>query len=133
MVCSPGVAAVHVYVNSFHAYFPDAGCSAAACHGPPSIFTSTDLSGVPSFRTNPVILCALPSLLTRATIDFRRMWVTAVSFQTVSPSIFSSRMVRYHRDWYFPMYGSSWTWMRESHFTFATPYHPGTINRSGAP
>src|SRR5215468_11046745 len=103
MVCSPGVAPVHVYVNTFHANLPAGGNIVAVCHGPLSTFTSTDLRGVPSPSTNPVIVCALPSLVTRATTDFNRMCVTAVSFHTVSPSIFSSCIVRYQRDWNLPM------------------------------
>src|SRR5262249_53576675 len=118
---------------SFHAYLPADGASVAACHMPLSIFTSTERSGVPSFNTKPTTLCWLPSFVTRATMDFRRMWVTAVSFHTVSPSIFSSRIVRYHRGWYLPMNGPRWTWMRDSHLTLATPYQPGTSRRSGAP
>ena len=61
------------------------------------------------------------------------MCVTAVSSHFVSPSIVSSLSVRYHRTWYLPMYGSCWAWICESHLTFATPYHPGTIRRSGEP
>src|SRR5438093_13304261 len=56
-VCSPGVAPVHMYVNSFQEYllFVD-GSSVAGCHGPPSTLTSTSFIGVPSFSTTPMTL-----------------------------------------------------------------------------
>ena len=52
-VCSPGVAPVQRYENSFQEYCVLAGSSVARCHGPSSTFTSTERSGVPSFSTNP--------------------------------------------------------------------------------
>src|SRR5438105_9020560 len=102
MVCSPDVAPAHVYVKYFHAYLPAGVWIVAACRGPLSTFTSTDFSGVPSFSTKPNTLCAPPSFVTRAMTDFSRMCVTAVSFHTVSPSIFCSYIVRYQRDWNLP-------------------------------
>src|SRR6266852_8268755 len=108
IVWSPGVAPFQVYVNSFHPYFSFVdGSIVAACHGPSSTFTSTDLIAVPSFSTTPVTLCALPFLVTRATNDFNCMCVTAVSFNRISPSIISLRTVRYQRAWYLPRYCSS--------------------------
>ena len=65
--------------------------------------------------------------------DFSCMWVTAVSFHFISPSIISPRSVRYQRAWNLPRYASSCTWICESHLTLATPYQPGTSSRSGAP
>src|ERR1051325_9770480 len=105
----------------------------AACHGPSSIFTSTDLIGVPSLRTTVSTLYWLPVFVTRAMNDFRFMCVTAVSMYFICPSIISPRTVRYHRAWYLPRYASSWMWICESHFTLATPYQPGVSRRSGAP
>jgi hypothetical protein len=61
------------------------------------------LKGEPSFRATPVIRCEAPSLVTRATNDFRRMVVTAVSIHFISPLIISPRTVRYQRAWYLPM------------------------------
>ena len=75
----------------------------------------------------------MPVVVTRAMNDFNCMWVTAVSMYFISPSIISPLMVRYHRVSNLPVYGSSWIWICESHLTFATPYQPGTISRSGAP
>jgi len=54
-VCSPGVAPSQRYVNSFHEYRLLDLSSVAGYQAPPSICTSTDLSGVPSFNTNPRI------------------------------------------------------------------------------
>src|SRR5436853_7384260 len=49
-VCSPGAAPLHMYVNSFQEYLLFvAESSVAACQGPSSTCTSTDLIGVPSF------------------------------------------------------------------------------------
>ena len=93
----------------------------AGCHGPSSTFTSTDLIGVPSFRMTPTTLCAAASFVMRATYDFRRMVVTAVSIHFISPLIIWPRTVRYQRDWYLPMYGSTCTWISDSHFTLPTP------------
>src|SRR5207253_6353753 len=102
-VWSPGARLLTVYVNSFHPYFSRVdGSIVAACHGPSSTFTSTDLIGVPSLRTTPVTLQAAPFLVTRATNDFGFMCVTAVSMYFISPSIISPRTVRYQRAWYLP-------------------------------
>src|SRR5215510_14011023 len=97
-VCSPGVAPVHTYVNSFQEYLLLVALSTVAgCHGPWSTLTSTDLICVPSFKTTPWTLYRLPSRVTRAMNDFNCMCVTAVSFHRISPSIISPRTVRYHR------------------------------------
>ena len=54
-VCAPGVAFFQSNVNSFHENFVLPLSIAAACHGPLSMLTSTDFSGVPSCSTNPNI------------------------------------------------------------------------------
>src|SRR3954453_16212014 len=51
IVWGPGVGAAQAKVNNFQEYLLLPGSSVAFCQGPSSIFTSTDCSGVPSFRT----------------------------------------------------------------------------------
>jgi len=52
---------------------------------PLSTFTSTAFNGVPSVSANPVALNVLPFRVSRVTADFRRMRLTQVSNQIVSP------------------------------------------------
>ena len=72
---------------------------------PKATFTSTALSGVPSFSTNPRTVCAPVGLFrTRAITDFRFSLVTSDSTNCVSGSVSSpvppiARTVRYHRAW----------------------------------
>ena len=105
-VCSPGGRAVPGVVEELPANtspFVD-GSIVAACHGPSSTLTSTDLIGVPSFSTTPSTLCWVPSLVTRAMNDFSCMWVMAVSVHFISPLIISPLSVRYQRAWNLPRY-----------------------------
>ena len=48
-------------------------------------------------------------------------------------AIMSAHNVRYQRACHLPRNRSDCTRMCEGHLTLATPYHPGTTNRSGAP
>ena len=96
-------------MNSFHEYFAlVAGSSVAGCHGPSSTFTSTDLSGVPSFSTKPSTLCR--AAVARHARDERLQLHVG---DRPSPSTSSRRRssrpcsVRYQRAWNLPRYCSS--------------------------
>ena len=79
---------------------------------------------------------ALPAVLrTRAITDFRFSCVTSVSTNCVSASVSSpvpptARTVRYQRAWKLPRNRFSCRWISDSHFTLATPYQPGMIERA---
>src|SRR5688572_26358406 len=90
-VCEPAGSASTSSDQKVQAYGFRCASSRAARHGPPSTWTSTLSSGVPSVNATPATVSGAVAVLegrvTRATIDLTRIRVTDVSvYSTRSPT-----------------------------------------------